>query len=96
MEHLVRVQNERDRRTLAWLRAQVGDLAIAEAARCFAGPSKPYLSSVCRQLGVTAPRFAPSRRLAPSAAAEQSLATIWQILASKNAAGANAVLGRRD
>jgi hypothetical protein len=52
MEHLVRVQNERDRRALAWLRAR-----------------KPYLSAVCRTLGVTAPRFG-ALAPAPSAAAE--------------------------
>jgi hypothetical protein len=79
MEHLVRVQNERDRRTLAWLRSQVGDAAVTEAARRCGGASKPYLSAVCRTLGVTAPRF---RTMTPSAAAEQSLATIRQILAS--------------
>ena len=84
MEHLVRVQNERDRRTLAWLRTQVGDAAIAEAAQHCGGPSKPYLSSVCRTLGVTAPRFGAPRRLTPSATAEQSLATIRQILASRS------------
>ncbi|MFP3569042.1 hypothetical protein [Paraburkholderia sp. SIMBA_030] len=82
MEHLVRVQNERDRCTLAWLRAQVGDAAIAQAAQRCGGASKPYLSAICRTLGVTAPRFS-SRR--PSATAEQSLATIRQILASRNA-----------
>ena len=84
MEHLVRVQNERDRRTLTWLRAQVGDAALAAAAQQCGGPSKPYLSSVCRTLGVTAPRFGAPRRLTPSATAEQSLATIRQILASRS------------
>lgn len=84
MEHLVRVQNERDRRTLTWLRAQVGDAALAAAAQRCGGPSKPYLSAVCRTLGVTAPRFGALRRITPSAAAEQSLATIRQILASRN------------
>jgi hypothetical protein len=84
MEHLVRVRNEQDRRTLAWLRAQVGDAAITDAAQQCGGPLKPYLSSVCRQLGVTAPRFGALRRLRASAAAEQSLATIRQILASRN------------
>jgi hypothetical protein len=49
MEHLVRVQNERDRRTLAWLRAHVGDAAIEAAAQRYAGPAKPYLSTVCRE-----------------------------------------------
>ncbi|SEK08863.1 hypothetical protein [Paraburkholderia diazotrophica] len=82
MEHLVRVQNERDRRTLAWLREQVGDAAIAAAAQRY-GASKPYLSAVCRTLGVKAPRFVASRRLTPSAAAEQSLATIREILATR-------------
>jgi hypothetical protein len=81
MEHLVRVQNERDRRTLAWLRSKVGDAAIVEAARSLAAPSKPYLSAVCRLLGVTAPRF--TSRPAPTATAEQSLAVIRQILASR-------------
>ncbi|MEA3114669.1 MAG: hypothetical protein QOG58_4468 [Caballeronia sp.] len=82
MEHLVRVQNERDRRTLAWLRGQVGDAEIVAAAQqC--GPSKPYLSAVCRALGVTVPRFSATRRITPSSAAEQSLATIRQILATR-------------
>ncbi|MFL9965983.1 hypothetical protein PQR02_34195 [Paraburkholderia sediminicola] len=82
MEHLVRVQNERDRRTLAWLREHVGDAAIVAAARrC--GPSKPYLSLVCRTLGVSAPRFSAQRRPTPSATAEQSLAAIRQILAAR-------------
>jgi hypothetical protein len=35
MEHLVRVQNERDRRTLAWLRERVGDASIAAAVEAF-------------------------------------------------------------
>jgi hypothetical protein len=83
MEHLVRVQNERDRRTLAWLRGQVGDAAIVAARRCV-GPSKPYLSAVCRLLGVTVPRFSAARRPMPSATAGQSLATIRQILASRS------------
>lgn len=84
MEHLVRVQNERDRRTLAWLRALVGDPAIAEAARSLAAPSKPYLSAICRLLGVTAPPFSARHRPTPSATAEPSLATIRQILASRD------------
>ncbi|MEM5387775.1 hypothetical protein VSR68_29860 [Paraburkholderia phymatum] len=82
MEHLVRVQNERDRRTLAWLRDQVGDAAIAAAAQRY-GASKPYLSAVCRTLGVKAPRFSAPRHITPSAAAEQSLAAIREILASR-------------
>lgn len=94
MEHLVRVQNERDRRTLAWLRERVGDPAIVAAVeRC--GPSKPYLSAVCRTLGVAAPPFSATRRLAPSATAEQSLATIRQILAARTGRPMSALAGMR-
>jgi hypothetical protein len=92
MEHLVRVQNERDRRTLAWLREHVGDAAIMAAARrC--GPSKPYLSMVCRTLGVTAPRFSAQCRHTPSATGEQSLAAIRQILASRARRGTSVLAG---
>jgi hypothetical protein len=84
MEHLVRVQNERDRRTLAWLRGHVGDAAIVAAAQRYGGPAKPYLSTLCRMLGVTVPQFSAPRRRVASATAEQSLATIRQILASRS------------
>ncbi|MGY6163953.1 hypothetical protein [Paraburkholderia strydomiana] len=84
MEHLVRVQNERDRRTLAWLRAHVGDAAIEAAAQRYAGPAKPYLSTVCRLLGVTAPQFDRPRPRVASATAEQSLAAIRKILAARS------------
>jgi hypothetical protein len=67
MEHLVRVQNERDRRTLAWLRGHVGDAAIVAAAQHSGGPLKSYLSAVCRTPGVTAPRFSGARRPAQRA-----------------------------
>ncbi|OLL29214.1 hypothetical protein BTH42_23455 [Burkholderia sp. SRS-W-2-2016] len=82
MEHLVRVYNEKDRRTLEWLRRYVGDAALASAiARC-AGPGKPYLSAVCRRLGVRAPEFSIARPM-PSAIAEHSLATMRSILAAR-------------
>jgi len=55
MEHLVRVQNEADRQTLAWLRQRVGDAALSAAAQACGGSSKPWLSVVCRRLGVTPP-----------------------------------------
>ncbi|MFP4896126.1 hypothetical protein [Paraburkholderia sp. EG304] len=80
MEHLVRVQNERDRHTLAWLRAHVGDAAIAAAVQRCRGSAKPYLST----LRVTAPRFIEPRAQVASVMAEQSLATIRHILASRS------------
>ncbi|SAK51769.1 hypothetical protein [Caballeronia ptereochthonis] len=83
MEHLIRVHNERDRRTLEWLRRHVGDAAVAAAAERCARPGKPYLSAVCRQLGVRMPAFSAPRRQTLSPIAEQSLATIRSILAAR-------------
>jgi hypothetical protein len=61
MEEWVRVQNEHDRQVLAWLRERIGDATVAAAAQaCARGDTKPYLSTVCRQLGLSVPRF--SRR----------------------------------
>lgn len=61
MEQWVRVQNEHDRQVLAWLRERVGDATVTAAAQaCARGDTKPYLSTVCRQLGLSVPRF--SRR----------------------------------
>lgn len=82
MEHLVRVYNEQDRRTLEWLRKHVGDAAIAAAVkRCSGG--KPFLSLVCRQIGVRPPHFSASGRPAPTATGEQALVTIRGILAAQ-------------
>jgi hypothetical protein len=83
MEHLVRVYNEKDRRTLEWLRRHVGDAAIAAAVERCSGPGKPYLSAVCRRLGVKAPLFSASRVNEPSPVGEASLAAIRRILAAR-------------
>jgi hypothetical protein len=80
MEQWVRVQNERDRQVLTWLRRQVGDAAIIAAAQgcaCFGG--KPYLSMVCRALRVTPPRYAVARN-GTAEVGERHLASIYQIL----------------
>ncbi|KVE23923.1 hypothetical protein WS67_22235 [Burkholderia singularis] len=64
MEHLVRIVNETDRQILAWLRSQVGDERVERAARHMGRVRKPYLSAVCRYLGVWPPislRY-PARR----------------------------------
>ncbi|WP_321939711.1 hypothetical protein [Paraburkholderia sp. J8-2] len=81
MEHLVRVHNENDRQMLEWLRRHIGDTAIAAAVRRCEGTGKPYLSAVCRQLGVRVPRFHMPLRESP--VAEQSLANIRRILAAR-------------
>jgi len=80
MEQWVRVQNERDRQVLAWLRAHVGDLAIIDAAgQCGVATAKPYLSAICRKLGVAPPRAAFAA-FQPGQVGEQHLAYIYQIL----------------
>ncbi|WP_075643738.1 hypothetical protein [Paraburkholderia monticola] len=84
MEHLIRVYNEKDRRTLEWLRRHVGDAAIASAVERCAGPGKPYVSAVCRRLGVRAPEFSVPRQES-SPIAEHSLATMRSILATRAA-----------
>jgi hypothetical protein len=83
MEEWVRVQNERDRKVLAWLRGRVGDTAIATAARaCARGDSKPYLSAVCRQLGLSAP-ILPNRSVITEAVGEKHLAAMYEILRAR-------------
>ena len=51
------VANDRDRRTLAWLRDRVGDAAITGAVGQLAGNRKPYLSNVAKALGVALPEL---------------------------------------
>ncbi|AUT74304.1 MULTISPECIES: hypothetical protein [Paraburkholderia] len=85
MEHLVRVYNEKDRQTLEWLRKHVGDAAIASAVAQCAGSGKPYLSTVCRCLGVRTPAFSAPLRQTSSLVADHSLATIRSILAARTA-----------
>ncbi|MDR5799228.1 hypothetical protein P9292_03935 [Caballeronia sp. LZ001] len=88
MEHLIRVQNERDRKLMCWLRERVSDESITAAAKRCGGSSKPYLSAVCRKLGLTAPSYLLHRHANPSPIAEKSLAAIREILAAKtNAPG---------
>ncbi|WDD92460.1 hypothetical protein Bsp3421_002467 [Burkholderia sp. FERM BP-3421] len=56
MEHLVRIVNETDRQILVWLRSQVGDERVQRAAVQMGRVRKPYLSAVCRYLGVWPPQ----------------------------------------
>ena len=90
MEQWVRVQNEHDRQVLAWLRERVGDATVAAAAQaCARGDTKPYLSTVCRQLGLSVPRF--SRRGASAdGVGERHLAAMYEILRVPSSARAHA------
>ena len=54
-EDCIILANDRDRRTLAWLRTQVSDDAIAAAVEQLAGARRPYITNVCKVLGLTIP-----------------------------------------
>jgi hypothetical protein len=87
MEQWVRVHNERDRKALAWLRERVGDAGIAAAAAaqaCTRGDSKPYLSVVCRRLGLSVPRLT-SHCVSTDAVGERHLPAMNDILRSRSA-----------
>lgn len=49
------LMNDRDRRTLQWLRDSVGDDRVAAAIQQISGERKPYLTNICKVLGVTPP-----------------------------------------
>ena len=85
MEQSVRVQNEHDRQVLAWLRERVGDAAVTAAAQaCARGETKPYLSMVCRQLGLSVPRFTRHGASADGVG-ERHLAAMYEILRAPSA-----------
>lgn len=46
---------DRDRRTLAWLREEVGDVAIIDATSRLAGNRKLFVSNIAKVLGVKVP-----------------------------------------
>jgi hypothetical protein len=96
MEQWVRVQNERDRLVLAWLRSQVGDAAIISAStQCATFGGKPYLSAICRLLRLTPPRFA--RSAAGNAdISERCLADIYRILHTPRAGSASGSASMRN
>ncbi|AMR81611.1 hypothetical protein [Cupriavidus nantongensis] len=84
MEHLIRVQNDYDRQVLAWLRRRIGDAALQSAVQRLAGSSKPYLSTICRSLGIRPPsrrQFAAETSRIHRAVGDSYLARIREILA---------------
>lgn len=54
-ESAVIIANDRDKRALAWLKAQVGLEAIQGATERLAGARRPYVSNVAKVLGLTLP-----------------------------------------
>lgn len=71
------IQNERDKRTAAWLIEQVGAEALAEAETRLRGARKPYPSNLAKVLGLTLP---DSLKRTENAAARQKLAELRRIL----------------
>ncbi|MBN3856745.1 hypothetical protein G3N59_25520 [Paraburkholderia sp. Ac-20340] len=100
MEHLVRILNDNDRQTLAWLRRHVGDARLSDAARRLIAQreqhggigSKPYLSAVCRYLGVRPPApLSATKIVAGNPIADQYLSRIREVLAQHAASMHKAV-----
>jgi hypothetical protein len=88
MEHLIRVQNDYDRQVLAWLRVRIGDAALQTAALRLGGARKPYLSTICRSLGIRAPgrrQFAAEAAPMHRAVGDSYLARIREILGQASA-----------
>lgn len=73
-------ENERDKRTAAWLIENFGAEAVAEAETRLTGARKPYPSNIAKVLGATLPE---SLKRTESTAARQKLASMKAILATK-------------
>lgn len=69
--------NDRDRRVLDWLRSVVGDAAILAALQGLAGGRRPYVSNLCKVLGVSPPK---TLALTPMADARQRLSDLKRLL----------------
>ena len=88
MDDLIRIENEYDRQTVAWLRQRLGEQALNEVVLRMDGRSRPYASEVCRTLGLTPPPRQRTQRTRPlnKAVGEAYLATIRAILGRGHAA----------
>lgn len=75
------IQNDRDRRTAAWLIEQFGAEAVAEAETRLKGARRPYPSNLAKVLGVTLPE---ALERTENAAARQKLAELRRMLEEKS------------
>lgn len=73
-------ENERDRRTAAWLIETYGAEAVAEAETRIAGARKPYPSNIAKVLGASLPE---ALKRTENAAARQKLAELRRMLDGK-------------
>jgi hypothetical protein len=86
MEHLIRIVNEADRHTLDWLLGQVGCERVERAAWQLGRTRKPYVSAICRYLGVWPPlsvRHPVQTASVDHAVGDRYLSVIRQHLASR-------------
>jgi hypothetical protein len=87
MDSLIRVLNDEDRQALAWLQRHVGEARVADAARQLAHSGRPpFVSALCRHLGVWPPAAAQSsRRECDRSVALKHLAQMRQLLSQLGA-----------
>ena len=71
------VEDDRDRRALAWLRSQVSEEEIAEACANLPGKRRPYLTNIARALGLVLPADVA---MTPRGEARARLAEIKKLL----------------
>jgi hypothetical protein len=74
------IQNDQDRRAVAWLIEKFGAEAVAEAETRIAGERRPYPSNIAKVLGVTIPE---ALKRTENAAARQKLAELRRMLEGK-------------
>lgn len=70
-------ENERDKRTAAWLIEQFGAETVAEAEARLAGARRPYPSNIAKVLGATLPE---ALKRTENAAAREKLAAMKAML----------------
>lgn len=71
------VDSDRDRRTLEWLIAQVGEDAVTAACEQLAGSRRTYVSNIAKVLDLSPPE---SLKQTPRDAAKGKLQVIKEIL----------------
>lgn len=75
------IQNDQDRRAVAWLIEKFGAEAVAEAETRIAGERRPYPSNIAKVLGVVS--LPESLKRTENAAARQKLAELRRMLEGK-------------
>lgn len=100
MERLIRIVNDHDRQTLAWLMTHAGHVRVTDAARHLAQSGRPvFVSALCRYLGIWPPAPRQGQRPARAAhnctLADQHLAQIRRVLAGAKTAATAPATGYR-